>query len=987
MKKLLFLLPLLCAFALAKAQCIKNISTNPDNPLNEEFLPLINDWFPNNGPHTNNSFLNTFDWRWPNNIEVDLGMPWSHPLNNFSGIYNMNNPFSINMGSDFAYLQQPENPELRDFHWEDGWELLWMNLGYFPNGDPINAPSNGTYFGNNGIESEPTPANIPYFVLYNRYSGLMRLFANVWFDNLNASFQDIVVTLQYTANSDESKNLSGILRHASGLDRTLDQATAITSVNSPRLHPPNTSSWFVAEFQLGYDPCACLSEGKFELVFETLETMNVDILSRSIAINQAITDNNYRTEDFLNLSDYSTGNYEPGNRIYKEMDDLLTVYNQQLVKYNQDLQDYKAYENNLGIAFVNAVKGSVANGISGGIPYGDVAAFLSVLGGSLGFTKPDKEFSTSAVLPIPGYPLVLQNGDQSDDGSSITDVRINDGVAHWRTYKYNSLEKSLEKDGKKYLAQGVDFLSAALLGKKPEMPVKPSPSVATLTETVYRGTIEKANATTTGSLFIPGTIPNGYPNKTEITAHSFPAYNETPGIFALLRTPSLYWEENYSQTNTLLNVEVNYASPEDEEEGCASDSLYFFREQEYRNVHFKLKDPLEYAFNPTIDLNLEKTEIFVQYEIEIRREGTQPVTERTAIERSNVVELHRLEEGSNKHLHVYNSKWTPIEKAGEMLYSMHNIFSTDYLKRKSIASRGTVADHTMPCGRPWNNLFDKVEDNFTSEIVRVKLKIMVDAYFDQTGSYGDPVNTTQTFTHLLYGSEEGVDYLSSHGAPMAQNPIQNVDYNVGQLVLGSQTITTSSPFVSDVLNNDIFVNAEEILVTGLLYAQPGYTIHLSAPFGVKLVPGGRFSLGSQFITKTLNFYNFPTIAPASQEDIDGFCSNQENGYLANNKVLAKRSTSVNKVIPLNQQIEPLSLDLFPNPISQQASVRLSGLKEGSVFITVSDQQGSVFYQSSSKSSSGFLQFQLDMSEFAPGIYILYIQANNGEVVSRKVVKI
>ena len=40
------------------SQCEKEISTNYYNPINNEFLPLINNWHPAFGPYTNNSFLN-----------------------------------------------------------------------------------------------------------------------------------------------------------------------------------------------------------------------------------------------------------------------------------------------------------------------------------------------------------------------------------------------------------------------------------------------------------------------------------------------------------------------------------------------------------------------------------------------------------------------------------------------------------------------------------------------------------------------------------------------------------------------------------------------------------------------------------------------------------------------------------------------------------------------------------------------------------------
>ena len=99
----------------------------------------------------------------------------------------------------------------------------------------------------------------------------MRVFTHVWFDVLNASFQDISLTIKFTESSENTNQLSGVLRHSSGLDRSLDQNTEIQKITSPRFHTPNAPNWFVAVFQMGYDPCSCLSKGEFELIFETIE--------------------------------------------------------------------------------------------------------------------------------------------------------------------------------------------------------------------------------------------------------------------------------------------------------------------------------------------------------------------------------------------------------------------------------------------------------------------------------------------------------------------------------------------------------------------------------------------------------------------------------------------------------------------------------------------------------------------------------------------
>jgi len=177
---------ILCSH-LGLAQCEKEIETNPLNPLNNEFLPLKNDWYPGPSAYTENSFLNTaVNWYPPTSITLDLSDNWSEPFGS-SGDLNMTNPY----GSDHAenhINQTPNDDTYKDFRWEDGWELLWINLGKHFNGDPLDDPSAGTYFATGNYDNDPSdpeitpeiaPSNIPYFVIYNRYRGTVRLFANV----------------------------------------------------------------------------------------------------------------------------------------------------------------------------------------------------------------------------------------------------------------------------------------------------------------------------------------------------------------------------------------------------------------------------------------------------------------------------------------------------------------------------------------------------------------------------------------------------------------------------------------------------------------------------------------------------------------------------------------------------------------------------------------------------------------------------------------
>lgn len=101
-----------------------------------------------------------------------------------------------------------------------GWELLWMNMGYYPDGSSILNPTVGSYYANHNESYDPLPSDIPYFILYNRYRGLMRIIANVWYDNAN--YQNVEVVLKFPGSTKNSGNLTGILRHASAIDLPLD---------------------------------------------------------------------------------------------------------------------------------------------------------------------------------------------------------------------------------------------------------------------------------------------------------------------------------------------------------------------------------------------------------------------------------------------------------------------------------------------------------------------------------------------------------------------------------------------------------------------------------------------------------------------------------------------------------------------------------------------------------------------------------------------
>jgi hypothetical protein len=60
--------------------------------------------------------------------------PWHEQMPNYASYLHRFYDYNYTPAEPRT-IPEPE----RDFRWEDGWELLWMNLGYLPNGDKISA--------------------------------------------------------------------------------------------------------------------------------------------------------------------------------------------------------------------------------------------------------------------------------------------------------------------------------------------------------------------------------------------------------------------------------------------------------------------------------------------------------------------------------------------------------------------------------------------------------------------------------------------------------------------------------------------------------------------------------------------------------------------------------------------------------------------------------------------------------------------------------
>lgn len=239
--------------AYAQEECSdipKKITTNPESPFNEQ------------RPERTNTF---FDWRKPS--------------------FMINSAYSSNPNGEdeepSPFFDAHALPDMigmfdnQDMLPEDGWELLDVQLGYLKEG-------NGT---------TPNPVkdkeNI-YFILYNRYTGLMRIFVASTKKNKDYNGAKIRVSLEYAPATSYNKTSPSTLDHAMGEFRALDayqQKGKGPTVTSFSQYGIQNFKWFRADIITTYDPCVCKQVSRFVIEVSLLEKTTIEITG---SINQKV---------------------------------------------------------------------------------------------------------------------------------------------------------------------------------------------------------------------------------------------------------------------------------------------------------------------------------------------------------------------------------------------------------------------------------------------------------------------------------------------------------------------------------------------------------------------------------------------------------------------------------------------------------------------------------------------------------------------------
>lgn len=249
------------------------ISTNPDNPVNNQNPNYVNDFF---------------DWR--NN---------TFPVNsNNVNATQIISPYSPNGNLNSNTIDLSIT---KDYLPEDGWELIAWDMGF-----------------DEDMNLDNPPAGNVHFILYNKYTSILRIFVagkdNNAYNSARISINIISESINF--NDIAQPSLLQDPNNISGLDKHYSEPLISTSNFLNGL----VSNWFYADFFINYDPCVCFYEStiNFNVQFVSNSTINIsgDFNGQITQVDNGLgtTNNGYsfKTKDLI----------EGGQKAYKKYETL-----------------------------------------------------------------------------------------------------------------------------------------------------------------------------------------------------------------------------------------------------------------------------------------------------------------------------------------------------------------------------------------------------------------------------------------------------------------------------------------------------------------------------------------------------------------------------------------------------------------------------------------------------------------------------------------
>jgi hypothetical protein len=273
-------------------------------------------------------YCNAWDWIW---TEVtDQNWMWKKAGGGTGTMYYFLSTSNINNISALDNISESE-----DYLEKNGWELLYMDFGCSP-------------FGNSGVK-------FPYFILYNKYTGLLRVFTYLYNQEFHEAANGGIITLKF---KDDSK-ITSLLTHTNKVSRGTsvyytdsspnDIGTAFLDGDGDGEDTFVTGYWCVAEFVMAFDHSTPIkisddvAPGDYELYFNFDEIKESTVtLDGSFEFTTQTYSGNIDEGDIVPESDPETGEtikkyLEGASKVTKNLpskSDLTKFFDSEKNEYN-----------------------------------------------------------------------------------------------------------------------------------------------------------------------------------------------------------------------------------------------------------------------------------------------------------------------------------------------------------------------------------------------------------------------------------------------------------------------------------------------------------------------------------------------------------------------------------------------------------------------------------------------------------------------------
>lgn len=935
--------------------CNNSVITNWSGPVNNA-LP-----YTTTSPSTPDSkLLNAFNWTSTNPIQLS-NMQYNQQM------VSLKNPQQLQYYS-YIYNGEELSPE-------NGWELLLFNIGTYPN-----------------LDSNPNGElpDLPYIVLYNRYTGIVRVFANYGngFLPTGISFDAVKVILTF-----DGLTVNGTLRLQEGKDKSLDQQTNITQIVSLAKHPNAPGKWFSTDFQVTYDPCICYFPSDMRINFEFITSESLELHGREINIEQDLINGTaLETKDYLSNFDYTGNTAEGGMIMYRTIDALVADYEAKLIEYKAKLEEVNEHNEkiNRNLAVIKLFKHVVLQG-----------------GNSV----------ISEIGSMPWIGEVVEFANDLIGDTVVTKQQI-----------INEAKNGFSKEVNQFFAKNFEA--------KP-LPTSPSTPSASFSEMHFKGNIQNETTIAGPNFYTPGTYGSeGTGTPLVPSALQYPVYNDAFGVFALLNKPKI----KISKTIPIDN-QVNFVSQNTNTSNTGSYLVQLYRYQTWSKFYqFQLAEDLKYAINSKLDVKNCKVEaafnikavpkdlgkpssvILNSYHnpvnnVNFESTNTDISTNAPIISNDRTIGYYQTPVFSETYYNQEKNKMTeskiyndtvliqtpflPIDAFQPLVAGMgirneamnyYENFFWDYDLYKYNHYIDNTGKYVWDLNDP--DLIKPVQalpssNGFEYDFI-IELKLIVDIEFNTLRSDGTPNSITQIHTFDVASEDitwlinDIVPNLASSNDNISQYP-QNINFSTtnfqGQEVEGCMLV--GSTYTCQAWNN--------IKIYGNISATNGYNAKLKAGNEI-------YVLGESIVSPETELSIFPILDyshPMPKVDgtyVQQFCMGTLGGnsptYHANvstKSVLDMTNNGTSNQETINSDNGELNLNwlLVPNPANGKVTIILSEPIDG-YNITVSDLTGKKHGYVLSVLESNLVELQFDNAQ--KGIFLVTIKTQNGTQTKRLILQ-